>query len=81
MADHPPYNVPWAAEGEARPSHFRVPLAHADGHDGGVLYVRDGHSTERWVSMRDWRAWVGEHAAKPVIDDRPDVPWEEADLT
>lgn len=78
-ADHPPYGKSWAAKDETRPSRFRTPLAHAPGHEGGVLFVRDGASSERWVTMTAWREWVAENRAALVADDQPDVPWEMRD--
>lgn len=65
----PEFGKPWAAEGETRPSHFRTPMAHSRGANGGVLFVRDGHGAERWMMLGEWLEWVKETKAAPVVDD------------
>jgi hypothetical protein len=72
------FGKPWAAEGETRPSHFRTPLAHARGANGGVIFVRDGHGAERWLMLGEWSAWVKENHAAPVkLDPDEDPPWSD----
>jgi hypothetical protein len=76
---HPELGKPWAAEGESRPSRFRTPLAHAPGHNGGVLYVRDGQGAEgeRWVTLCTWNAWVRDTNAAPFKVEEDKAPWHE----
>jgi hypothetical protein len=71
---HPEFGVPWAADGETRPSQFCTPLAWVEGDRGGVLFVRFGPSSddERWVTMKAWNRWVKDCKAKPVVPDPPD---------
>jgi hypothetical protein len=72
------FGAPWAADGETRPSRFRTPLAQAPGHNGGVLYVRDGDE-ERWVLLSAWNAWVSEAHAAPVQPDEA-APWDDLEV-
>jgi hypothetical protein len=78
MADPraPEFGKPWAASGEARPSHFRTPIARAEGANGGVVLVRDGHGGERWQMLGEWLDWVKETSAAPVVPEEPNPPWE-----
>lgn len=52
----------WEPPDNERLANKLTVLARAPGHDGGALFVRDGHGEERWVSagaFRDWTAAVG----------------------
>lgn len=70
------FGMPWAADGETRPSRLRTVLAQADGGvGGGALFVQTGASDCReWILASEWRAWVEETRARLfVVTD--DAPW------
>lgn len=77
---HPPFGIPWATKGETRLSRFRTPIAYAPGHNGGVLFVHNGHGDEKWITMTAWNEWVLECDAAPVEPEKPDAEkpaWDE----
>lgn len=77
----PSFGVPWAPNGESRPSQFRTPLAWVDGHAGGVVFVERGRKEDRfWQTMVEWDDWVRETKAAPVEPEKPDEPAEHDQL-
>jgi hypothetical protein len=76
-ADDFHFGLPWAADGESRPSRLRTVLARVDGVGEGVLFVQDGPGPEGryWTLVSEWLAWVQETKAKLFVspdDDQPD---------
>jgi len=70
------FGVPWAADGDTRPSRHRTVLAHAPGMNGGALWVQQGTDphNRHWMMVTDWRAWIADNNAKLVVtDDGPEA--------
>lgn len=79
MSETPAFGIPWAADGESRPSRFRTPLAWVAGVGDGVVLVDTGEGglgLRRWLTMAEWDAWVAEVKAAPFVAPAPDEqPW------
>lgn len=73
MSTIPEVGSTWAAKGEVRPPRFRTVIAVLPGHEGGIVFYREGE-TDRWMTAAGWQAWVATNNAAPVVVDADGDP-------